>query len=115
MASARGSPLLALLVLALVCVGAAGGAPSPGPNGGTLIVATPVALATLDPAVSDATTATVWHATCATLTAFRDAPAPAGLTTEPEAEAGPPTISRDRRTCVFTVRPGLRFSDGSPL
>jgi ABC-type transport system substrate-binding protein len=32
-----------------------------------------------------------------------------------EAAAAPPTVSRDRRTYVFTVRTGLRFSDGSPL
>jgi ABC-type transport system substrate-binding protein len=47
--------------------------------------------------------------------AFRDAPAPAGYTLRPEAAAGFPVISPDRRTYTFTIRPGLRFSDGSPL
>src|SRR5262249_55507864 len=44
-----------------------------------------------------------------------DKPAPEGLLPQPEAAAGPPAISRDGRTYVFTVRRGLRFSDGSPL
>jgi peptide/nickel transport system substrate-binding protein len=47
--------------------------------------------------------------------AFREAPAPAGYTVRPEAAVGAPKISRDGRTYVFTVRKGLRFSDGSPL
>jgi peptide/nickel transport system substrate-binding protein len=47
--------------------------------------------------------------------AFRDAPAPSGLTVRPEAAVGFPQVSRDRRTYVFTVRKGLRFSDGSRL
>src|SRR5262249_23593156 len=46
---------------------------------------------------------------------FGDAPSAGGMTTEPEAAAGPPVISGDGRTYVFNVRPGLRFSDGSPL
>src|SRR5262245_34270019 len=57
----------------------------------------------------------LWDATCATLMAFRDAPAPAGYTLRPEAAVGPPAISPDRRRYTFTVRPGLRFNDGSPL
>jgi peptide/nickel transport system substrate-binding protein len=47
--------------------------------------------------------------------AFPDAPAPDGLLPQPEAAAGPPAISRDGRTYVFTVRRGLRFSDGTAL
>jgi peptide/nickel transport system substrate-binding protein len=114
MSPQRGSPLLALFV-ALMCVGTAGSAPDQGANGGTLVVATPIAFATLDPAASPPAAGAIWYATCATLTAFRDVSAPAGLTVEPEAAAGPPWISRDGKTYVFTVRPGLRFSDGSRL
>ena len=33
----------------------------------------------------------------------------------PEAAEALPTISRDRRTYVFTIRKGLRFSDGTPV
>jgi peptide/nickel transport system substrate-binding protein len=84
-------------------------------SGGTLRVVQPVDFASLDPALARPLSAAVWYATCATLTAFRDAPAPAGLTTRPEAAAGPPQVSKDGLTYVFTVRQGLRFSDGSPL
>jgi peptide/nickel transport system substrate-binding protein len=55
------------------------------------------------------------YATCATLMAFRDAPAPGGYTVLPEAATGPPQVSHDGLTYVFTVRKGLRFSDGSSL
>ena len=33
----------------------------------------------------------------------------------PEAAEALPTISKDRRTYVFTIRKGLRFSDGTPV
>ena len=46
---------------------------------------------------------------------FADAPAPAGKTVVPEAASGPPQVSRDGLTYLFTVRPGLRFSDDSAL
>jgi ABC-type transport system substrate-binding protein len=47
--------------------------------------------------------------------AFSDAAGPQGFDVRPEAAAGAPRMSRDRRTYVFTVRKGLRFSDGTPL
>src|SRR5262249_23692205 len=84
------------------------------PGGGTLLVVAPTDLPSLDPALARPLANATWYATCATLTAFRDAPAPAGLTTRPEAAAGPPRVSADGRTYVFTVRRGLRFSDRSP-
>jgi ABC-type transport system substrate-binding protein len=74
-------------------------------------------LPTFDPALVGYGVGSSWllYATCATLTAFRDAPAPEGFQVTPEAAAGPPEVSRDGRTYIFTVRKGLRFSDGSPL
>ena len=57
----------------------------------------------------------IWYATCAPLMAWRDAAAPEGFAVRPEAAAGRPKVSRDGRTYVFTVRKGLRFSDGSSL
>jgi len=105
-----------LALSAGICFSAAGvSGAAPGSQGGTLVVATPLAWSSLDPAVARPATAALWYATCATLTAFPDAAAPAGLIPRPEAAAGAPKISRDGRTYVFTVRRGLRFSDGSPL
>jgi peptide/nickel transport system substrate-binding protein len=69
----------------------------------------------LDPAQALLGYQSLYYATCAPLMVFRDAPAPAGFTVRPEAAAGPPQVSRDGRTYVFTVRTGLRFSDGSPI
>jgi peptide/nickel transport system substrate-binding protein len=96
-------------------------------SGGTLLVITPPppngfggsGITALDPALTPSPQgsrpAVIWYATCATLMAFPDAPAPEGLLPQPEAAAGPPAISRNGRTFVFTVRRGLRFNDGSPL
>jgi ABC-type transport system substrate-binding protein len=47
--------------------------------------------------------------------AFRDTPAPNGYDVRPEAAVGQPKVSRDHRTYIFTLRKGLRFSDGTPL
>src|SRR5690242_13897480 len=109
---------VAAVVVALASVLALRAAAGPGtstPAGTTLRIASPLDLASLDPALARPLSFATWYATCGTLTAFRDAPAPAGLTTRPEAAAGPPEVSQDERTYVFTVRDGLRFSDGSPL
>jgi peptide/nickel transport system substrate-binding protein len=98
-----------------------------GRDGGTLLVITPpppngfggTGSSSLDPALTPVQEGSrpwvIWYATCATLMAFPDRPAPEGLIPKPEAAVGPPAISRDRRTYVFRVRRGLRFSDGSPL
>src|SRR6516165_10080540 len=100
---------------------------SAAPDGGTLLVITPPppngwggsGITALDPALTPPQQASrpaiIWYATCATLMAFPDAPAPEGLLPQPEAAAGPPAISDDGRRYTFTVRRGLRFSDGSPL
>jgi peptide/nickel transport system substrate-binding protein len=96
---------------------AVGSAPGAQPrNGGTLRIASVLDVDTLDPAL--ATSALTWaleYGTCSTLTTFRDTSGPRGYTIRPEAAAHAPEISRDGRTYVFTLRKGLRFSDGSPI
>lgn len=116
--SRRLAVLVALGVASTLVLNAASTSSTAAPAGATLRVVLPSqARPTLDPAL-DATPwnwGGLWYASCATLVAFRDAPAPEGYTLSPEAAVGFPRISRDGRTYVFTVRRGLRFSDGSPL
>src|SRR5262245_55560596 len=81
-------------------------------SGGTLRVVSPVDFASLDPALARPLSFAIWYATCATLTAFRDGSWPPGLMLRPEAAGGPPKVSRGGRRYVFTIRRGLRFSDG---
>src|SRR5262249_35034712 len=86
------------------------------PRGGTLRVAAVADVDSLDPALgSDPLAWAIGYGTCATLMSFADARAPEGDTVLPDAAASLPEISRDGRTYIFTVRSGLRFSDGSPL
>jgi peptide/nickel transport system substrate-binding protein len=106
--------------LALGVTGSPSGSTTP--HGGTLRIATPLfnsfdpALRpTLAPAPNGLAPHGLLQGTCATLMAFRDAPAPGGLQVRPEAAAGLPKVLRGGRTYIFTVRKGLRFSDGSPL
>ncbi len=127
--SARCAAALVVLALAFGLSGlGAGEAPgTTGREGDTLLVVTPpppngfggTGTSALDPALTPphegSRPAVIWYATCATLMAFPDAPAPRGRLPEPEAAAGPPVVSRDGRIYSFRVRPGLRFSDRSPL
>src|SRR5262245_7004453 len=46
---------------------------------------------------------------------YPDKPPPAGLRIEPEVAASYPVVSRDAKKFTFTLRTGLRFSDGSPV
>jgi DNA-binding SARP family transcriptional activator/ABC-type transport system substrate-binding protein len=52
-------------------------------------------------------------ATCAKLLNYPDKPPPEGRRLAPEIAAAMPTISPDRRTYAFRVRPGYRFSPPS--
>jgi peptide/nickel transport system substrate-binding protein len=63
---------------------------------------TPEGWAILDPA-------------CARLMNYPDKPAPEGLRIVPEVAAGYPRISNGGRTFTFTVRSGIRFSDGTAV
>jgi oligopeptide transport system substrate-binding protein len=66
-----------------------------------------------DPALAYLTTS--WqaeYATCAMLVNYPDTGSPV---LEPDVAAGLPTVSSNGLTYTFTIRPGLRFSDGSAL
>jgi ABC-type transport system substrate-binding protein len=70
----------------------------------------------LDPALAyDSAGWTVLFATNMTLLNYPDKPAPVGNRLTPEAAAAFPTVSKDGKTYTFTVRSGIKFSDGSAL
>src|ERR687887_491039 len=53
------------------------------------------------------------YATCAKLLNYPDKPAPEGSQLQPEIARSMPTVSSDRKTYVFTIRGGFRFSPPS--
>ena len=53
------------------------------------------------------------YATCANLLIYPDVSGPAGQQLRPEVAAAMPTVSRDRRTYKFRIRPDFRFSPPS--
>jgi len=114
--SRRSAALVVTLAVGIAVALAAGrdaDKPSAARGGGTLRIVTPVWVDSLDPALAMAG-GLAWileFGTCGTLMAFRNGASPV----RPEAAAAPPRIARDGRTYVFTLRPGLRFSDGRPL
>jgi peptide/nickel transport system substrate-binding protein len=112
----RPAVIVALGTVSALALGAADSGPGSAANsGGTLQVVILQGPPSLDPALTPPGWGPLWYGACATLMAFRDAPAPEGSTVQPEAAVAAPEVSRDGRTYVFTVRKGLHFSDGSPL
>jgi peptide/nickel transport system substrate-binding protein len=83
--------------------------------GGTLRIASPVDPGPLDPAMARPVAYAIWYPICAPLMMFPDTASADAFRLRPEAAERPPTISRDGRTYVFTIRKGLRFSDGTQI
>jgi ABC-type transport system substrate-binding protein len=70
----------------------------------------------LDPALSyEAPGWQVLYMTNLMLLNYPDKPAPEGSRLVPDAAVGFPRISNNGRTYTFKIKPGLRFSDGSPV
>jgi peptide/nickel transport system substrate-binding protein len=108
----------ALGVSMLVAAGFAGAAPSKAAaKGGTMkmnMSATDVDF--LDPSLAYGTISwQIEYATALKLLNYPDKPAPLGGRLQPEGAAGFPVISKDGKTYTFTVKSGLKFSDGSPV
>ena len=100
-----------LVALALAPVGATRASK----EGGTFRMAITVGIfQNIDPALYGLEFRTLRPA-CAALMSYPDKPLPAGLRLTPELAASYPVVSRDRRTYTFTIRNGLRFSNGAQL
>jgi ABC-type transport system substrate-binding protein len=68
----------------------------------------------LDPAFGPFPIASqLFYSTCLKLVNYPDAAGAAGAVLRPEAATALPTVSADRRTYTFEIRPGLRFSPPS--
>lgn len=86
-------------------------------EGGTLRVnVTGTDFPSLDPAINyDTDGAQVLYATCAKLVNHPDSSGPSGALLRPEVASALPTISPDKRTYTFRIRPDFRFSNGAPV
>ncbi len=107
----------ALTVMALLVglVLAPAGATRASKDGGTFRMAITVGIFhAIDPALYGLESR-ILRPACAALMSYPDKPLPDGLRLAPELAASYPTVSRDRRTYTFTIRKGMRFSDGSQL
>ena len=70
----------------------------------------------VDPSLSyDAVGWSVLYMTNLMLLNYPDKPAPEGSRLVPDAAVGFPAISKDGKTYTFTLKSGLRFSDGSAV
>jgi peptide/nickel transport system substrate-binding protein len=107
---------LSLLAAVLVPSGSAR-APSVAKGGATLRVAIYVDPATIEPGTTTSQQAVqLMYATQLTLVAYREDGKPGtGRRIIPYGAAQMPTLSDDGKTYTFRIRPGLRFSDGSPV
>jgi ABC-type oligopeptide transport system substrate-binding subunit len=97
-------------------IDATDGCAPPPPSGGTLIVNGSNDFDFTDPSITWSTRS--WqleYATGLKLYNYPDKPAPEGSTLMHEAAAGFPLISDGGRTYTITVKPGFKFSDGTPV
>ena len=112
----RRSLSLVTLVLAAVAVGTAGATTRADVREGGILRLAIAELDYLDPALAyGGGSWALLDTTCARLMTYPDKPTPEGSRLVPEVAVDYPKISLNRKTYTFTVRPGFRFSDGSPV
>ena len=106
---------VALAALASALLAGSGSAAGELKRGGTLrINVSNTDFAFVDPALAyDTLSWGLLYTTNLTLLNYPDKPAPDGSRLVPEGAAGFPRVSRDGRTYTFTIKRGLRFSDGT--
>ena len=106
-----GSLLVAAGLGLAVAAGAASDSGAVAPRrGGTLQLTLPGGFSSLDPSVAG--TRAVFTATQLLLVSYPDAESPTSNRLVPEAAVSLPRVTADGRTYTFTIRNGLRFSDG---
>jgi peptide/nickel transport system substrate-binding protein len=116
-------PLLALVLgSGVLAIGserpALGSTPSAEQDGGIFRVALHAlaGIDYMDPALASSPPGwALLDTTCARLLSYPDTGVPEGFRLEPEVAVAFPTVSSDRKTYTFRLRPGFRFSDGSPV
>src|SRR5262249_20242322 len=90
--------------------------PSAPPSGGTLRVDLSTDFDFTDPSLSWLSpTWQLYYATGLELYNYPDKPAPDGTVLVHEAAAGYPLITDGGKTYTITVKPGFKFSDGTPV
>jgi ABC-type transport system substrate-binding protein len=111
----RGSVLVLLAVG--FALGLAPGSSAEAPPSGTFVVDEPSTyIDTIDGGAAGlAGDYSFLSVACASLMRQPDRPLPGGFGVEPELAARLPTVSRDGKRYVFTIRSGSRFSTGAPV
>lgn len=111
---------LAMLAVGAGLLGAAatargGDAGAPIRNGGTFRIAAISGIGNIDPALLDGAGFDLIEPTCARVMAYPDKAPPQGFRLAPDVASRVPRLSRDGKTYTFTLRRGVRFSNGAPV
>jgi peptide/nickel transport system substrate-binding protein len=106
---------LSLPAVLAVQSGSAGG-PTRLESGGTLRVMVSQDFRSIEPALIQTSDGQqIMHATQLSLLSYRDSREPGSRRIVPFGAAKLPNVSRDQKTYVFRIRPGLHLSDGEPV